>query len=107
MYDKEVGYVQGMGFVAATALLYMGEEDTFWLLVALLKGDMHTPMEGLYQPVRLALAGGRVEADGHTHMPPSGVGGRLLGSHAPATSPCPRLASESREGDTTKLTEDL
>lgn len=52
VYDKEVGYVQGMGFVAATALLYMGEEDTFWLLVALLKGAMHTPMEGLYQQVK-------------------------------------------------------
>jgi hypothetical protein len=55
VYDKEVGYVQGMGFVAATALLYMGEEDTFWLLVALLKGAMHTPMEGLYQQVKKAV----------------------------------------------------
>ncbi|KAK3287638.1 hypothetical protein CYMTET_4862 [Cymbomonas tetramitiformis] len=50
VYDREVGYVQGMGFVAGLLLLYMGEEDAFWLLVALLKGAVHTPMEGLYRP---------------------------------------------------------
>lgn len=49
VYDREVGYVQGMGFLAGLFLLYMGEEDAFWLLVALLKGVLHTPMEGLYQ----------------------------------------------------------
>eukprot|EP00271_Cylindrocystis_brebissonii_P002338 TRINITY_DN12888_c0_g1_i1.p1 TRINITY_DN12888_c0_g1~~TRINITY_DN12888_c0_g1_i1.p1 ORF type:complete len:737 (+),score=109.50 TRINITY_DN12888_c0_g1_i1:307-2517(+) len=48
VYDKEVGYVQGMGFLAGLLLLYMGEEDAFWLLVALLKGAVHDPMEGLY-----------------------------------------------------------
>ncbi|XP_051146359.1 uncharacterized protein LOC127261958 isoform X3 [Andrographis paniculata] len=48
VYDREVGYVQGMGFVAGLLLLYMSEEDAFWLLVALLKGAVHAPMEGLY-----------------------------------------------------------
>jgi hypothetical protein len=38
-----------MGFLAGLLLLYMSEEDAFWLLVALLKGAVHSPMEGLYQ----------------------------------------------------------
>ena len=92
VYDRDVGYVQGMGFVAGkeprscvefvsfilyliqltflsprrshahtwsfnvgalaagTLLLYMSEEDAFWVLVALLKGAVHEPMEGLYGP---------------------------------------------------------
>ncbi|GMH35715.1 hypothetical protein BSKO_03583 [Bryopsis sp. KO-2023] len=49
VYDKRVGYVQGMGFIAGLLLLYMCEEDAFWTLVALLKGSVHPPMEGLYQ----------------------------------------------------------
>ncbi|XP_021749540.1 EVI5-like protein [Chenopodium quinoa] len=48
VYDRDVGYVQGMGFIAGLLLLYMSEEDAFWLLVALLKGAVHAPMEGLY-----------------------------------------------------------
>lgn len=40
--------MQGMGFLAGLLLLYMSEEDAFWLLVALLKGAVHAPMEGLY-----------------------------------------------------------
>lgn len=48
VFDRDVGYVQGMGFVAGLLLLYMSEEDAFWLLVALLKGAVHTPMEGMY-----------------------------------------------------------
>ncbi|KAK6255644.1 hypothetical protein SCA6_016949 [Theobroma cacao] len=49
VFDRDVGYVQGMGFLAGLLLLYMSEEDAFWLLVALLKGAVHAPMEGLYQ----------------------------------------------------------
>ena len=45
----QVGYVQGMGFIAGLLLLYMNEEDTFWTLVALMKGAVHSPMERLYQ----------------------------------------------------------
>lgn len=48
VYDREVGYVQGMGFLAGLLLLYMSEEDAFWLMVALLKGAVNAPMEGLY-----------------------------------------------------------
>ena len=50
VYDRHVGYVQGMGFVAGLLLLYMSEEDAFWTLVALLKGAVHEPLEGLYLP---------------------------------------------------------
>ena len=46
IYDRTVGYVQGMGFVAGTLLLFMSEEDAFWVLVALLKGAIHEPMAG-------------------------------------------------------------
>ncbi|KAF9625831.1 hypothetical protein IFM89_027377, partial [Coptis chinensis] len=38
----------GMGFLAGLLLLYMSEEGAFWLLVALLKGVVQAPMEGLY-----------------------------------------------------------
>ncbi|KAL8171571.1 hypothetical protein V2J09_023375 [Rumex salicifolius] len=48
VFDRNVGYVQGMGFIVGLLLLYMSEEDAFWLLVALLKGVVHAPMEGLY-----------------------------------------------------------
>ena len=48
VYDRDVGYVQGMGFLVGVLLLYMGEEDAFWTLVALLKGSVHAPLEGLY-----------------------------------------------------------
>jgi hypothetical protein len=45
--------MQGMGFIAGLLLLYMSEEDAFWLIVALLKGAVHAPMEGLYQVIKL------------------------------------------------------
>jgi TBC1 domain family member 10 len=47
--------LQGMGFLAGLLLLYMSEEDAFWLLVALLKGAVHAPMEGLYQVIKVLL----------------------------------------------------
>lgn len=50
VYDREVGYVQGMGFVAGLLLLHMPEEDAFWVMVALLRGAVHEPLEGLYSP---------------------------------------------------------
>ncbi|XP_017218576.1 uncharacterized protein LOC108196027 isoform X2 [Daucus carota subsp. sativus] len=53
VYDRDVGYVQGMGFLAGLLLLYMCEEDAFWLIVALLKGAVHAPMEGLYLGVQI------------------------------------------------------
>lgn len=46
----QVGYVQGMGFIAGLLLLYMCEEDAFWTMTALLKGALHAPLEGLFRP---------------------------------------------------------
>ncbi|WIA21023.1 hypothetical protein OEZ85_005352 [Tetradesmus obliquus] len=37
-HDRQVGYVQGMGFVTAILLMYMSEEEAFWTLTALLVG---------------------------------------------------------------------
>ncbi len=49
LYDPVVGYVQGMAYIAAIFLMYMGEEEAFWLLVALLKGaGGNEPLEGLF-----------------------------------------------------------
>ena len=33
-YDEEVGYCQGMNFIAAMFITYMSEEEAFWLLVS-------------------------------------------------------------------------
>ncbi|MES1919939.1 hypothetical protein MHBO_001682 [Bonamia ostreae] len=41
LHVKEVGYCQGMGFVVATLLMYMGEEDSFWVLISMLKGKLN------------------------------------------------------------------
>ena len=49
-FRAQVGYVQGMGFIAGLLLLYMCEEDAFWTLTALLKGALHAPLEGLFCP---------------------------------------------------------
>jgi hypothetical protein len=32
-YDAEVGYCQGMNFIAAMFITFMSEEESFWLLV--------------------------------------------------------------------------
>ncbi|KAA0038217.1 DNA repair protein recA-like protein 1 [Cucumis melo var. makuwa] len=41
-------FPNGMRFLTDLLLLYMSEEDAFWLLAELLKGEVHAPMEGLY-----------------------------------------------------------
>ncbi|GJY49308.1 EVI5-like protein [Tanacetum coccineum] len=43
-----VSSTAGMICTVTLAVIYMSEEDAFWLLVALLKGAVHAPMEGLY-----------------------------------------------------------
>ncbi len=49
LYDAETGYVQGMAYIAAIMLMYVSEEEAFWLLVAVMKGaGGHEPLEGLF-----------------------------------------------------------
>lgn len=40
-HDPSVGYCQGMAFVAGLLLTYMGEEDAFFMLVALTRGHLY------------------------------------------------------------------
>eukprot|EP00494_Astrolonche_serrata_P022694 UN22951 len=49
VHDHEVGYCQGMGFIAALMLMYYQEEDAFYILVALLR-DKKYNMRGLFMP---------------------------------------------------------
>lgn len=34
LHNSQIGYCQGMNFLAATALLFVGPEDAFWFLIA-------------------------------------------------------------------------
>ena len=45
LYNKNTGYVQGMGFLTAVFLTYMNEENSFWMLDSLMK---NYNMESLY-----------------------------------------------------------
>ncbi|KAG7454609.1 hypothetical protein MATL_G00261570 [Megalops atlanticus] len=49
MYNREVGYCQGMSQITALLLIYMNEEDAFWALVKLLSGQKHA-MHGFFVP---------------------------------------------------------
>ena len=46
-YNQEIGYVQGMAFIAALLLTYMDEERTFFMLHSLMKKYQ---MDNLYAP---------------------------------------------------------
>ena len=46
-YNKDTGYVQGMGFIVAVFLTYMDEESSFFMLHSLMK---KYNMEGFYLP---------------------------------------------------------
>ncbi|UMM44205.1 hypothetical protein L5515_019400 [Caenorhabditis briggsae] len=35
LHNSQIGYCQGMNFLAATALLFVGPEDAFWFLIAI------------------------------------------------------------------------
>ena len=39
VYDPRIGYCQGMGFLAATFLSQMKEEDAFWAFATLMRGE--------------------------------------------------------------------
>ena len=46
-FNKEVGYVQGMGYLVALFLIYMDEKSSFYLLHSLIK---NYELEGIYLP---------------------------------------------------------
>ena len=46
IFNKNTGYVQGMGFITGLLLTYMTEEDTFWTLHCLMK---NYNMESLFE----------------------------------------------------------
>ena len=46
-YNKNVGYIQGMGFICALLLTYMDDERTFFMLHTLIK---KYELEGIYLP---------------------------------------------------------
>ena len=48
VYDPEVGYCQGMNFIAATFIAFMPEEEAFWTLVAAMNESPYT-MRGLFK----------------------------------------------------------
>lgn len=47
-YDPETGYCQGMGFIAILFLLYMPEDDAFWLLVAVMSDKGKYRLRGIF-----------------------------------------------------------
>jgi len=52
-YEREVGYVQGMNFIAAALMFHTGEVAAFWLLCYFmeqydLKKVLSAGMEGLH-----------------------------------------------------------
>lgn len=49
IHDPEVGYCQGMGFLVGISLMYMDEQESFWMLNRLMCAD-HYRMGGLYSP---------------------------------------------------------
>jgi len=48
VHDKEVGYCQGMAFHAALFLMYLTEEDAFWLFVSVFSDEGMWKMRGLF-----------------------------------------------------------
>jgi len=47
LYDTDVGYCQGMNFIAATLITFMEEEEAFWMLVVVMN-EQPTNMRGLF-----------------------------------------------------------
>lgn len=45
IYDEEIGYCQGMNFIAAMFLTFLPEEESFWLLVAIMNDDPYRMRE--------------------------------------------------------------
>jgi hypothetical protein len=50
IFNPEVGYCQGMGFIVGMLLCHMDELDAFNVLVSLMRKDGEYNMQGLYKP---------------------------------------------------------
>jgi len=48
VYNREVGYVQGMMTIGGLCLMYVTEEEAFWMLERLLHGEFR--LKGIYEP---------------------------------------------------------
>ncbi|CAM9410414.1 unnamed protein product, partial [Chrysoparadoxa australica] len=48
-YDRQVQYCQGMNYISALFLVYMGEEEAFWMLVAVMNREK-SPLRELFLP---------------------------------------------------------
>lgn len=46
-FDKQVGYCQGMGFIVGLFLMYVSEEEAFWMLERVMRGEKYN-MYALY-----------------------------------------------------------
>lgn len=49
LHDEQVGYCQGMGFPAGLFLMYMSEEEAFWMLHCIARGEKYL-LNGLWSP---------------------------------------------------------
>jgi hypothetical protein len=49
LHDEQVGYCQGMGFPAGLFLMYMTEEEAFWMLHCIARGEKYL-LNGLWSP---------------------------------------------------------
>ncbi len=45
-WDPHLGYCQGMNFIVGFLLMYVDQEDAFWMLLTIMQ---HFKMVGLYQ----------------------------------------------------------
>eukprot|EP01106_Pelomyxa_sp_JSP_P004780 TRINITY_DN1766_c0_g1_i1.p1 TRINITY_DN1766_c0_g1~~TRINITY_DN1766_c0_g1_i1.p1 ORF type:complete len:133 (+),score=15.47 TRINITY_DN1766_c0_g1_i1:362-760(+) len=50
-YDPEVGYSSGMSDIAAVLLMFMPEEDAFWVFVQMMT-DPHYDLRGFFKPAK-------------------------------------------------------
>jgi len=49
LHDEQVGYCQGMGFPAGLFLMYMTEEEAFWMLHCIARGEKYL-LSGMWSP---------------------------------------------------------
>uniref|UniRef100_G1U0S9 Rab-GAP TBC domain-containing protein n=1 Tax=Oryctolagus cuniculus TaxID=9986 RepID=G1U0S9_RABIT len=97
-FDVEVGYRQGMNWVAAVLLMFLDEEDAFWALTQLMRKPRHA-MHGrwpgtagthlLSNPIWLHGVQDNLSPEGPIGASPEGVLSAMMAFHQPkALQPC-------------------